>query len=248
MIQQWYYRKGEREQGPMSFEGLKDLVQSGQIVAADSVRPEDVEEWQKVSEVEGLLDPPSDSESDEPPPLAPPQASSPGESPPASENDLDSTEPPPIPPPQASLSDKLPFPSENDADSTEPPPVPPPEASPSDESSLASDEPPPLPAVAPRPSTERDTLTSFLSRSKTFAEKIGTAAKSAGLSAAHQAERTKILKISLPNAYTQLGRLVYSTAALRDTKEFAEIYAQLDAIHARVKQLESGDDCTPPHD
>ncbi len=221
MTQQWYYRKDEQEQGPMSFERLKELVQNGQIGAADSVRPEGVDEWQKASEVEGLLDPPSDSESNEPPP---------------------------IPPPQASLSDKLPFPSENDADSTEPPPVPPPEASPSDESSLASDEPPPLPAVAPRPSTERDTLTSFLSRSKTFAEKIGTAAKSAGLSAAHQAERTKILKISLPNAYTQLGRLVYSTAALRDTKEFAEIYAQLDAIHARVKQLESGDDCTPPHD
>jgi len=186
MNEPWYYKKDDNEHGPLSHEQLKERAESGQLGRDDLVRREDMEDWMRVSEVEGLLETASQAESNEPPPLP-----------------VTST----------------------------------------DESPSESNEPPPLPTS--KPSTGQSTFKSVLGTSKGLAERIGAAARSAGLSTAHQAERTKIVKVSLPNAYTRLGRLVYSTGALRNEEEFAEIYSELDTLHSRVKQLESGETQTP---
>jgi hypothetical protein len=183
MSQQWHYAKGEDRHGPVSYEELKELVESGHLGSADLVRREDMEDWRKASEVEGLLE---------------------------NASQTNSTEPPPLPVPST------------------------------DESSSESDEPPPLPTS--RPATGEATFKSVLGKSKGLAKRISAAAKSAGLSAAHQAERAKLLKVSLPSTYTKLGKLVYSTGALRDVEEFTDIYSELDTLHTRVRQLESGEE------
>ena len=85
----------------------------------------------------------------------------------------------------------------------------------------------------------QDSLNSFLRKSKGFAGKLGAAAKSAGVYAASQAERTKIVSVTIPALYGKLGKKVYATDALRDRDEFREIIAEIDQLHARAKLLET---------
>lgn len=105
-----------------------------------------------------------------------------------------------------------------------------------DESSSGSAEPPPLP---PAKLTTQDSLKGLLSKSKGLAGKLGAAAKSAGVFAANQAERTKLVNVTIPGQYTKLGKLVYESNLLREDSEFAELLAAIDQLHERTKDLES---------
>jgi len=127
-------------------------------------------------------------------------------------------EPPPLPPESDS--------SQNEGKDSE-----------TDESSSHSFEPPPLPPA--ETSNGQESPKSLLQMSKGFAGRLGAAAKSAGIFAANQAERTKLLNVTIPSQYTKLGKLVYESDVVRERDEFAELLAVIDSLHARAKALES---------
>ncbi len=51
----WYYRKQQKECGPVRFRDLTQLVRDGALSAADLVRPENHAEWQRADTVIGLF-------------------------------------------------------------------------------------------------------------------------------------------------------------------------------------------------
>lgn len=77
---------------------------------------------------------------------------------------------------------------------------------------------------------------SFFDKSKVLATQFAATAKSAALLTAKQTERTKILNVSLPQAYAALGKQVYSTNSHRE--DFAAAFTELDESHAKVERLE----------
>lgn len=111
-----------------------------------------------------------------------------------------------------------------------------------DETTSGPAEPPPLPPTA---STAQAPLKGLLSKSKGFAGKLGAAAKSASAFAANQAERTKLVNVTIPGQYTKLGKLVYESEVLREDSEFTEFLAAIDQLHARAKDLASEGEGSP---
>jgi len=55
MAQEWHYAKGEDRHGPVSFEQLKELAESGELQPSDLVWQKGMEEWQPAKTVEGLF-------------------------------------------------------------------------------------------------------------------------------------------------------------------------------------------------
>jgi uncharacterized protein DUF4339 len=77
----WYYAKGNRQLGPVSSTELKQLAESGQLVADDLVWREGMVEWIAAAKVKGLFDAPAEEPSgvESPPVQTPPAvATSPG--------------------------------------------------------------------------------------------------------------------------------------------------------------------------
>lgn len=66
---------------------------------------------------------------------------------------------------------------------------------------------------------------------------IAANAKAAGQLVAKQAERTKLVSVSLPNAFTALGKSVYSTGRYRE--ELTAAYSVLDGHVQAIKQLKA---------
>lgn len=83
--------------------------------------------------------------------------------------------------------------------------------------------------------TEDTTLKRVIEKATTVATRLRTDTKAAAQLAAKQAERAKINQLTLPNAYGVLGKAIY--AAQKYQNEFADIYAEIDEGHQRVKAL-----------
>lgn len=74
-----------------------------------------------------------------------------------------------------------------------------------------------------------------LDTAKATAKKAATSLKSAGSLVAKKAERTKIVTVTLPRAYAELGKAVYKDSSRRE--EFAELMNGLDALLAQRKRI-----------
>ena len=81
----WYYAKGNRQLGPVSSTELKQLAESGQLVADDLVWREGMVEWISANKVKGLFAAPVEEPArvESPPEHSPPVESPPVQSPPA---------------------------------------------------------------------------------------------------------------------------------------------------------------------
>src|SRR6266446_10504904 len=55
MARQWYYSRNKQQQGPVSWEDLYRLAQSGEVGPSDLVWQEGTADWLKASRVEGLI-------------------------------------------------------------------------------------------------------------------------------------------------------------------------------------------------
>jgi antitoxin component YwqK of YwqJK toxin-antitoxin module len=83
-------------------------------------------------------------------------------------------------------------------------------------------------------SSAKNTDPSLLERAKAGAADLASKAKAAAQLAARQAEKTKIVQITLPGAYQVLGKHLHSQGQLR--AEFAKSFETIDAY---VRQLQS---------
>ena len=76
-VQDWYYTKdGKKKIGPISFEQMKDLATSGQLLPSDMVMQDGKTKWKAASEVQEFF---PASGSTPPPPLPPPAPPEPSE-------------------------------------------------------------------------------------------------------------------------------------------------------------------------
>ena len=118
---------------------------------------------------------------------------------------------------------------------TLPPPEPPllPSGNGNPQDAGSPSEPPPLPPNVEAPN-EQETL---LDKSKGFASQFAATAKSAALLTAKQTERAKIQNVSLPQAFAALGKHVYSADSHRE--DFDDLFGELDALYAKVEELET---------
>jgi hypothetical protein len=92
----------------------------------------------------------------------------------------------------------------------------------------------PKPPPAQEASSGKET---FLDKSKGLAKQFAATAKSAAMLTVKQTERTKLLNVSLPQAFAALGKQVYSANDLRT--DFTQEFGELDSLHAKVEELES---------
>jgi hypothetical protein len=74
-----------------------------------------------------------------------------------------------------------------------------------------------------------------VSPSKSAAGSTTASLKAAGSLVAKKAERTKLVTVTLPRAYADLGKSIYKDDALRP--EFAELFTGIDALLAQRKQI-----------
>ena len=72
---------------------------------------------------------------------------------------------------------------------------------------------------------------------------VGESLKSAGTLVALQAERTKLVQITLPNAYVELGKVIFRDGSRRP--EFENLFAELDRLDAEKKKVKSGAEGRP---
>ena len=55
MANEWYYIKAGQQKGPVSFEGLTLLVQTGKLDLTDHVWKQGMEKWAPASKINGLF-------------------------------------------------------------------------------------------------------------------------------------------------------------------------------------------------
>jgi len=72
---------------------------------------------------------------------------------------------------------------------------------------------------------------------KSFVENAKDVAKGAAQYASKQAERTKLMNLTLPSLYQALGRNAFSSPEFR--AEFAEVFKQLDKVQAELSEIGS---------
>jgi len=68
-------------------------------------------------------------------------------------------------------------------------------------------------------------------------ETLGSRLKTAGLLAAKQAQRTKLVTLTLPNNYRELGKHLYKGRAF--TEELADVYGELDLLSKEMKTIKA---------
>ena len=111
-----------------------------------------------------------------------------------------------------------------------------------------SEQPPPLPPVpdhesvtadsTPQPAhaaTAADWLRVAVGKVKELALSLAAKSKAAGQLAAKQAERAKLTKITLPNAYRPLGKYIHGAGSFR--ADFRDIYARIDTLLTEISVL-----------
>jgi hypothetical protein len=54
-MSEWYYAKGGTQNGPVTFENLRELARNGGLDAKDLVWTSSMKDWQPAGEVEGLI-------------------------------------------------------------------------------------------------------------------------------------------------------------------------------------------------
>ena len=220
MADQWYYTQNDERQGPVTPEELKELANSGQLKPDDLIWKKGMKDWIEAAKLSGLI--PSEL-ADAPPPL------------PKSVPAVHVAPSPVVAVPQQA-ADPLDFLSASStAQSAAEPPVRQPAETapaPADESfDVAS-----LATSATRAFTE-PAQAKFKKKAKGMFDSLAATGKAAGQLIAKQTERTKLLKVSLPSAYQELGRHVYN-ADLHRT-EFAEQYPPIDTLVAEKQALEA---------
>lgn len=110
---------------------------------------------------------------------------------------------------------------------SEPPPPLPPVP---DETAAADSKPQPAPAP-----TVADRFHAATTKAKAVAVSLAGKSKSAAQIIANQTERTKLTKLTLPNAYRALGKHVHGADSFR--ADFGEIYERIDELLADVSKL-----------
>ncbi len=112
--------------------------------------------------------------------------------------------------------------------------------------SSAASEPPPLPfdnAASPHggpppvPARRKIDFSGATSKAKGFAASLAKRGKAAAQLVAKQAERTKLVNVSLPAVYQALGRHIHGEGRFRD--EFPEIHKQIDGLLAEIAKLQT---------
>lgn len=68
MAQQFFIRRGNQEQGPLTPDQIKQMAATGKLVASDLVRTSEKPEWRQAGTVKGLFQPASPSSPIPPPP------------------------------------------------------------------------------------------------------------------------------------------------------------------------------------
>ena len=120
----------------------------------------------------------------------------------------------------------------NGPDEDEPPPLPPDDEPPP---MPPEDEPPPLSFA--RNSERQDQLKNLADKTSTFGRAVVSRGKAAGQLIAKQAERTKLMKLTLPGHYHALGKHIYAEGNYQN--EFSTNYQATDALLGQIKAMES---------
>ena len=109
---------------------------------------------------------------------------------------------------------------------------------------IPPEEPPPIPAEPPPlPEQPKDLGT----KAKELAGSLAKRGKAAGQLIAKQAERTKLLKITLPGLCYALGKHIYAEGKFRD--EFPANYQTIDSLSEQIKAVETWSSGAPgPND
>jgi hypothetical protein len=216
MATEWYLEKTGQWVGPFSSLQLRELALAGKLKKDDELRKGESGNPVPAGKVKNLFS--EDKREDRP------------------------RQPPPrLPQPESFPTESLkfaptPLPATSQLKGRQPPPLPQ-DVDASSGSSSDSSESPSLPPADTAPSRRQEILNIVFDKSKTLVRQFSATAKSAALLTRRQAERTKILNVSLPKEFTTLGEYVYSTNAFRD--EFPNSLGQLDDLHAKVEELES---------
>jgi len=109
-----------------------------------------------------------------------------------------------------------------------------------------SDEPPPLPSTPEQKAatdaaqpllapTSAHRLRATAAKTKELALSLAVRSKAAAQIVANRAERTKLLSITLPTAYRDLGSHVHGAGGFRE--DFADIYGRIDTLLAEIAKL-----------
>lgn len=90
--------------------------------------------------------------------------------------------------------------------------------------------------VAPAATHETTEADTAFGRARSLVSRLGSAAKSAAIITAKQAEQAKIQNVSLPSAYAALGREVYAAGSLRD--ELNDLFKEIDELEIKIIDIE----------
>ena len=112
--------------------------------------------------------------------------------------------------------------------------------------SHAASEPPPLPfgdATSPHsgpppvPASTKNDFSGAASKAKGLVASLAQRGKAVAQLVAKQAERTKLVNVTLPAAYQALGRHIHKEGRFRD--EFPEVYKKIDGLLAQIAALQT---------
>lgn len=222
MAQEWYYKTGNEEKGPISSKELKQLADSGQLSPTDLIRTNEKPDWKPASKVKGLF--PEQTETSSAMETQPPSFESSIIVPPVAV---------PVPPPVFESS------SENPPVFSEPaPPVFGEPAPP-----IFSDSPPTFsttnvpPSITPAPTVlEPPTMNqspSMEEPKKGFLGGMLSSVKNAAATAQKKIELENINRRLIPQIYHQIG-----DAAMKQNigkSEFSVLYSEIEQIQLRIQ-------------